>query len=182
MKRLTIALVTVALLAAGAARAAETDQPPAHHGGPGGPGGPGGSRFEMPLIPPKLMTDLALTDEQKPKVDAIASDFTKQRDKLLADQKNNPDITKLRDQMRAAREAGDRDKMRELRTQLAPYEKPLLDLRKQSMDKVRTLLTDAQKKTLDDARERFGHRNGPPPPQGPPPEPANPPAPPPPQD
>ena len=180
MKSLLIACAAVALLAAGMTRAAETNAPPMPPGGPGGHGGPGGPRFEMPLIPPKLMADLALTADQKPKVDAIAADFAQQRDKILADQKNNPAITKLRDEIRAAREAGDRAKIRELRTQLAPYEKPLLDLRRESMDKVRALLTDAQKKTLDEARERFGRRNGPRP-QGPPADESSPP-PPPPQD
>ncbi|HUI06785.1 MAG TPA: Spy/CpxP family protein refolding chaperone [Verrucomicrobiae bacterium] len=164
MKRLTIALAVVALLAADAARAADETNRPAY--GPGGPGGPGGPRFEMPLIPPRLMADLALTADQKTNVDAIAADFAQQRDKILADQKTNPTITKLRDEIKAAREARDREKMRELRAQLMPYEKPLLDLRRASMDKVRALLTDAQKKTLDNARERFGHRWGPPPPSG----------------
>jgi len=162
MKRLTIALAAVALLASGAVRAADETNRPAM--GPHGPGGPGGPHFEAPLIPPRLMADLALTAEQKPKVDAIAADFDQQRDKILADQKNNPAITNLRDEIKAARQAGDREKVRELRGQLAPYEKPILDLRKESMDKVRALLTDAQKKTLDDARQRFGRRNGPPPP------------------
>ena len=173
MKRLITAVAAVALLAIGTAHAAdETNAPARSPGHPGGPGG--GMRFEAPLIPPHLMDELALTAEQKPKVDAIASDFAQQRDKIVADQKNNPAITKLRDEMKAARDAKDREKMRELHTELMPYEKPLLDLRRESMDKVRALLTDAQKKTLDEARERFGHRR---PPQGPPPEPASPPPP-----
>ena len=171
MKRLIIALAAIALLATGAIRAADETNHPGQR-----PGGPGGPRFDAPLIPPKLMTDLALTAEQKPKVEAIASEFTQKRDKILADQKNDPAITKLRDEMRAAREAKDREKARSLREQLAPHEKPLLDLRKASMDQVRALLTDEQKKTFDEARQRFGRRNGPPPPPPPAPDAAGKPA------
>jgi hypothetical protein len=167
MKRLIIALATVALLAGGGARAAETNQPGRGPRGPGGPGGPGGPRAGVPLIPPRLMADLALTADQKPKVDAISAEFSQKRDQILAEQKNNPAITKLRDEMRAAREARDRQKMQELRTQLMQYNQPLIDLRRASMDKVRALLTDAQKKTFDQARNRFGRRNGPPPPDAP---------------
>lgn len=165
MKRLVTALAAVALLATGAVRAADETNPPARGpGGPWGPGGPRGPGFEAPLIPPRLMNDLALTAEQKPKVEAIVSEFTQKRDKILADQKNNSAITKLRDEMKAAREARDREKMGELREQLVPYDRPLVDLRRESMDKVRALLTDEQKKTLDQARPRFGRRAGPPPP------------------
>jgi Spy/CpxP family protein refolding chaperone len=168
MKRSILAVAALALLATAGARAAETNRPGR---GPRGPGGPGGPRLEAPLIAPRLMDDLKLTADQKPKVDAIAADFARNRDKLLADQKNNPAIAKLRDEMKAAREAGDRQKMQELRSQLMPYDKPIFDLRKESMDKVRALLTDEQRKTLDEARQRFGRRNGPPPSQPPLPDP-----------
>jgi Spy/CpxP family protein refolding chaperone len=176
MKLITIAFAAAALLAAVAVRAADDSDHPGK--GPGGPGGPGGPRFEAPLIPAPLMTDLKLTDEQKPKVDAIASEFAKKRDKILADQKNDPAVIKLRDEMKAARDAKDREKMKSIREQLAPHEKPLLDLRKEYTDKVRTLLTDDQKKTLDEARDRMrdrmhnrrgpGDHEGAPPPPPPP--------------
>jgi hypothetical protein len=173
MKRFTTALAVIALLAAGAVRAAdENDQPGKGPGGPRGPGGPGDPRFEAPLIPRPLLNDLKLTDEQKPKVEAIASEFTKKRDKILADQKADPAITKLRDEMKAAREARDREKMKSLREQLAP--------RNKYTDKVRALLTDDQKKTIDEARERMrdrmrnlrgpGDHEGAPPPPPPAPE------------
>jgi len=161
MKGLTIALASVALLVAGAVRADDGTNRPAN--GPRGPGGPGGPRLEAPLIPPRLMAQLALTADQKPKVDALASEFSQKRDQILANQKNNSTITELRNEMRAAWEARDREKMRALRAQLAPYDRPLLDLRRQYMDQVRLLLTDAQKKTLDSARQRFARRNGRPP-------------------
>jgi Spy/CpxP family protein refolding chaperone len=186
MKRLMIAITAIALLATFGARAAdETDQPKK---GPPGPGGQGGPRFDVALVPPRVMDELKLTAEQKPKVEILASEFAKERDKLRASQTNNTEFAKLRDDMRAARDAGDREKMRSLREQLAPYEKPLLDLRKQYTDKVRALLTDEQKKTLDEAIQRRGpggprgmggppHGSGQdgtaPPPPPPPPPPSN---------
>ena len=176
MKRLMIAITALGLLAAGAARAAdESNQPPAKvHGGP--PGGPGGPRAEMPLIGPKLMDELKLTSEQEPKVKALEDEFDKQRDKLRADLKNNPDTAKLRDEIRTAHDAGDNEKVKSLREKQMALQKPLLDLRKQYMDKVRALLTDDQKKTLDQARERVHDRWGPGAPKGeapPPPPPPN---------
>ena len=174
MRQLMIAVTAATLLTGGGVFAQGGTNQPARP--PGGPRGPGGPRFEMPLIPPRVMDDLALTAEQKPKVEALQADFAKERDKLRASETNNPEIAKLRSDMQAAREAGDREKMKSLREQLVPYEKPLLDLRKQYMDKVRVLLTDEQKKTLNEAQARFGRRNvpgGPPP--LPPPPPDNPP-------
>jgi len=169
MKRLVVAATAAVLLTGVAAFAqGDTNQPPKPPGGPRGPGGPGGQQLTLPLIPPRLMNELKLTADQKPKVEAVVSEFDKERDKIRASQTNNTEIAKLRDDMRVAREAGDREKMRSLREQLAPYEKPLLDLRKDYMDKVRALLTDEQKKTLDDAVQRRG-AGGPRGPGGPPP-------------
>ena len=184
MKRLFITITAIALLATFGARAAEdSDQP--KKGPPPGPSGPGGPpRFDVALIPPRLMDELNLTAEQKPKVDVLQSEFAKERDKLRASQTNSTEFAKLREDMRAAREAGDREKMRSLREQLAPYEKPLQDLRKQYTDKVRSLLTDEQKKKLEEAIQRrgpgggrgmggpprgTGQEGGPPPPPPPPP-------------
>jgi Spy/CpxP family protein refolding chaperone len=185
MRQLMIAVTAATLLTSGGVFAqGGTNQPPRP---PGGPRGPGGPRFSVPLIPPRLMDQLNLTAEQRPKVDALQSEFAKERDKLSASQTNNAEFAKLRDDMRAARDAGDREKMRSLREQLVPYRKPILDLRQQYMDKVRALLTDEQRKTLEEAIERRGQRGpgaprgmggpppgageaGPPPPPPPPPD------------
>jgi Spy/CpxP family protein refolding chaperone len=185
MRQLMIAVTAATLLTSGGVFAqGGTNQPTRP---PGGPRGPGGPRFEMQLIPPRLMDDLALTAEQKAKVEVLQADFAKERDKLRASETNNPEFAKLRDEMRAARDAGDREKMRSLREQLVPYQKPILDLRRQYMDKVRSLLTDEQKKTLEEAIQRRGPRgpggprgmggpphgageDGPPPPPPPPPD------------
>ena len=157
MKRLLIAIATVALLAGAVARAGEGKE---NHPGKG-PGGPGGPRFDMPLIPPRLMDELTLTDDQKSKVETLQAEFSKQRDKLRAEQKDNPEMAKLRDEMKAAHQANDKEKIRQLHEQLMERDHPILDLRKQYMDKVRALLTDEQKKKLDEARDRIRERRGP---------------------
>ena len=164
MKRLIIAVASMALLAGPVARAGEGKE---NHPGKR----PGGPRVEMPLIPPRLMEDLALTDEQKSKVETLQAEFAKQRDKLRAEQQNNPEIVKQRDEMKAARQANDKEKLRQLHEQLMEREHPLLDLRKQYMDKVRALLTDEQKKKLDEARDRIREHRGPGPHEGGPPPP-----------
>ena len=170
MKRLMIAIAAIALLTTAAVRAGEgKENHPAK-----GPGSPGGPRFDMPLVGPKLENELALTAEQKTKLDALQAEFSKQRDKLRAEQKDNPDMVKLRDEMKAAHQANDKEKIRQLHEQLMERDHPILDLRKQSMDKVRALLTDEQKKKLDEARDRVREGRGRGPHEGaPPPPPEN---------
>jgi Spy/CpxP family protein refolding chaperone len=180
MKRLILSLAAVAVLTGSAARA---EDKPEHKGPPPG----GGPRAEMPLIGPRLLDDLALTDEQKPKVQALQDEFVTKRDALRAEQKKDPAFQKLQEEMKAAREANDRTKLGELRPKMADYMKPVMDLRKQYMAKVRALLTPEQIAKLDTARERMQERiqehrgnkkteNGPattPPPPPPPPAPAS---------
>ena len=81
---LIAALATGALLTCGSLIAAETNSPaggpPAGERGPGGPGGPGGMRGR-----PDIAKALDLTDEQKPKVEAIMKAAGEKRKALRED-------------------------------------------------------------------------------------------------
>jgi len=154
---LTIVAVT-ALVAASALRA--QDQPP---GPPRGPrGGRGGPMQNIPsILPPPVVDQLSLTADQQAKLKDLNAQFVKERDRLLAKQKaDGSDIAKVRDDMQAARDAGDQAKMRELRGKLQQLFQPQLDLQKKYRDQFRTSLTDDQKKKMDDTLEELAQRRG----------------------
>jgi Spy/CpxP family protein refolding chaperone len=90
----------------------------------------------------------------------LADEFDKKRDEIRAAQKKDPAFVKLQEEIKTARDTRNREKIQELRPKMAEYQKPIIDLRKQTMDKVRALLTPEQIKTLDAARERLQERRG----------------------
>jgi hypothetical protein len=159
MKLVRILTITavLALIASTAARAAEGDSK--------GPRGGHGPALDH-LLPAPLLGELSLTADQKTQYDSLEAAFKKD----AADwSKAHPDF---QDQMHKAQEAGDKATVRTLRE----ARKPLMDSRKGYIDKLRVSLTDAQKATLDKAREdmqgRRGERNGKgDAPKGPPPPP-----------
>jgi Spy/CpxP family protein refolding chaperone len=74
-------------------------------------------------------------------------------------------MMKLHEEIAAAEKAGDKAKVEELRKKMMDLYAPRLELRKKYMDQFRALLTDEQKKKLDEARESFrpgprGHKGG----------------------
>jgi Spy/CpxP family protein refolding chaperone len=140
MKRGIIITTLIGLVAATAARAADTNAPPL-------PNPSAHQPLVGNLLPPRVLEDLALTSGQQASYDALASDFKKDAAKWRAD--NNYDPEKAREEMSQARAASDQATIQKLTDQ----RKGLLDLRKSYVDKVRAFLTDEQKATLDKALE-----------------------------
>jgi hypothetical protein len=165
MKRGIAIICLIGLVAATAARAAETNAPPLPNPPVHRPMG----RMMDNLLPPRVLEELALTPEQKTNYDALAAGFKKDAAKWRADSGYDPE--KARETMSEAR--ADDDKVT---ISVVTFErKGLMDLRKSYVDKVRAFLTDEQKATLDKALEHAhdwsgGHGPGgaPPPPQPPP--------------
>ncbi len=162
--RRTISILTLLALALTTATIVVAEKPaaerPARKQGPGrhGPGGPG----QMPLVPPGLVNQLALTADQQTAFDALAKQWAADRDAWLKE--NKPDSAKQAE-MKAAREAGDREKMQALREQNRGKMKPLHEMRKGYVDKVKALLNDDQQTILARAREhakqhRHHHHHG----------------------
>ena len=144
MKSILIAALTLALCSAVTARA--EDKP-----GRPGRGGPQGRPGMEGLLPPKALEDLKLTDEQKAKYDSIVADFQKEQKAFM---ESHPE---LREKMKAAHEAGDKEAMKELFAEM----KPMMDLRRDAMKELEGVLTEEQKATLQKMREEFGkHRPG----------------------
>jgi hypothetical protein len=105
----------------------------------------------MTVLPPRVLEALALTPGQQTKYDAIAANF-KEDAKRWCDY-NNYDPEEAHQEMREARHAGDEATVQKL----ADLRKGFRDLRRGYVDKVRTLLTDKQKATLDKTLEH--HHN-----------------------
>ena len=158
MKRVIIAIAAVAMLlpfATTRTEAQNTNAPP--------PGRPGGLRPGDSILPPPIVSKLALTADQKTQYDTLNAEYKKEHDAWISAHQAQMDT--LQQQMQAARKANDRDKMDNLREQRRDLMKPVNDLRKQYLDKARGLLTDDQKKTLDSSFPQW--RGGPGGPGGP---------------
>ena len=161
MKRGIVIICLIGLVAASAARAADTNvppppNPPAHR--------PMGPMLEN-LLPPHVLEELALTSEQQTNYDALADGFKKDAAKWRAD--NNYDPERVREEMGRARDAGDEATIQKLTNQ----RKGLMDLRQSYIEKVRAFLTDEQNVTLDKALKRARDRSGGRGPGGAPPQP-----------
>ena len=152
MKRMTWILTTMLAVAMTTAAFAATEEAPVS-----GPGKGPHPRGPMPLLPPRVEKELALTADQQAKLATINADFAKERDAWL--EKNKPD-PKLRDDLRAAREAGDTEQIKALTEKMHEHNKPLMDLRKKYVDQFRTTLTDDQKTKLDTSLTEAKHRMG----------------------
>jgi Spy/CpxP family protein refolding chaperone len=150
----TMMIVALAALFASAFAIAQTggdksEAPPGQ--GPRGGHGPGPAAMLDNLLPPRILDELKLTADQKSRYDALQASFKKEAD---AWKTANPT---WQDQMRKAREDGDRDAMRKL----AEQRKPVMDARKANVDKFRETLTAEQKETLDKAMEQARGRRRP---------------------
>jgi Spy/CpxP family protein refolding chaperone len=142
MKRTLIAFAAVALLlpfAGVRSDAQNTNAPP--------PGRPAGFRPGDAILPALIVDKLALTADQKDQYDKLNADYKKEHEAWVS--AHQAQLDALQQQTQAARQAEDHEKMDELRQQRRELMKPANDLRKQYLDKVRGLLTDDQKKTLD---------------------------------
>jgi len=146
----TTMIVTFAALLAGTFAMAQSGEgkPDAPKGK--GPGGGPGAMLDN-LLPPHALDELKLTADQKTKYDGLQAAFKKELDAWKSAHPN------AADQMRKAREDGDRDALHKL----AEERKPVMDARKAGVDKLRESLTAEQKETLDKAMEQARNRRGP---------------------
>jgi len=133
-----ITTLTIALIAIVAVQA--QDEKPKHR--------PGG--MMEGLLPPMALEKLQLTADQKAKYEEINKEFAKDAKEFWASH------AELREKMKAAREAGDKDKMKELMAEM----KPMMEARKSGMEKVKALLTDEQKKTMEEMAEKMRAAHG----------------------
>jgi Spy/CpxP family protein refolding chaperone len=157
--RTCLITTAIALLAAATVFAADPGKPPDDNG----PGKhrafrPGGGSF----VPPPVLDALSLTADQKKQVDDLQAQFKKERDALF--ESHRKDNAELREQIKAARDADDEAKLKELRKKRVEQAKPMMELRKKYTDKLRSILTPDQQKTLDaelkEFRERAAERRG----------------------
>jgi hypothetical protein len=147
MKRGIVITSLIGLAAATAVRAADTDTPPLTN--------PSAHQPMMgSLLMPRVVENLALTSGQQASYDALAVDFKKDAAKWRAD--NNYDPEKAREEMTQARNAGDQATIQKLTDKRQGF----VDLRKSYVDKVRAILTDEQKVTLDKAFEHAQNWGG----------------------
>lgn len=145
MRRGHVIVCLIGLVAATAVRAGDTNAP---------------APFSLPerrhtrsmvVLPPHVLEALALTPDQQAKYDAIAADF-KEDARRWCDA-NNYDPGEAHEEMHEAREIGDEATVE----RLASLREGFRDLRRSYADKVRVVLTEKQKATLDKALEH--HHN-----------------------
>jgi Spy/CpxP family protein refolding chaperone len=108
------------------------------------------------FVPPPVVEKLSLTDEQRTQLKDLTDQFKKERDALVGDRKGEGQD--LREQMKAAHEAGDEAKVEALREKMRQRMEPVMKLRKQYVEKLRAGLTPDQQKKLDEGLERFRER------------------------
>ncbi|MDW8344037.1 MAG: Spy/CpxP family protein refolding chaperone [Verrucomicrobiae bacterium] len=108
------------------------------------------------LLPPPLIEQLHLTAAQRAEYDRLQAQWNDARDRHRA--QHQEEMKKLRRELRAAREAGDEARVRELREQAAKIHRPQMELRQQLVQQFRATLTPEQQIVLDTARDRFHQR------------------------
>jgi len=148
MKRTLIALAALAmLLPLGARTNAQDTNAPAH---------PSAHR-PADLLPPPIVSMLGLTASQQAQYDTLKTQFGQEREAWS--KAHQPEVNQLQAQMRLARQANDTNTIDNVRSQMRDLIKPLYDLRRQYVEKVRDFLTDQQKETLDKTFPQW--KNGP---------------------
>ncbi|MFO0837091.1 MAG: Spy/CpxP family protein refolding chaperone [Phycisphaerae bacterium] len=111
--------------------------------GPGGPGGPGGP-MNVGRMAERLAEELQLDDAQKAQYDDIVARYRKE---FAGD-------GQLFEQMRAARESGDQEQMREIGQQMRQRRQAMDQAMGRFYDEVRPILREDQVQRLDESRER----------------------------
>jgi len=155
MKRTLIGLATLALALSFAAHTnAQTTNAPA---------APAGHR-SGDLLPPPIVNMLALTPDQQSKYNALKAQYQQEREAWFKDHQD--ELDKIRHEIHLAQSTNDVSRMSELRQQQHEAIKPVYDLRKSYVDKVRDFLTDEQKDKLDKAFPQWKGGPGHPTPAG----------------
>lgn len=156
MKRTLIALIALAmLLPLGARMYAQDTNAPAH---------PPVHRPGDLLLPPPIVGALEMTATQQSQYETLKTAYQQEREAWIKAHK--PDIDAIQAQMKQARQANDTATMGGLREQMHTALKPLYDLRKSYVEKVRDFLTDEQKDKLDKLFPQWKGGSGHPTPAG----------------
>jgi Spy/CpxP family protein refolding chaperone len=117
------------------------------------------------LLPSKVIENLALTADQKTKLDELTAAFKKD---LEAWEQAHPNF---KDEWQKARTAQDKEALKKLKKE----RKPVLESRKKYIEQFKETLTDEQKKKVEEMKEKMkatrGHKRGGKGPKGPPPPP-----------
>ena len=108
------------------------------------------------LVPPPVVEKLNLTADQEAELDKLEKAFAAARDKHRAEHQD--EAQQLRQEMKTARENGDKAKARELGEQLRELHEPMMKLHRDYMQQFAAILTADQKAILDEAREKFRER------------------------
>lgn len=149
MKRLVM-MFAAAVLVSGSAAVAQA-QGPAGQGGPGGQGGGRGGMMNSQRMMEMLFKDITLTADQQAKLKEVQ-------------EKYDPQMTKMREEMMAARQSGQ---------QIGPEAMQKMQaLRTEQRDAMRAVLTPEQQVTFDKnvaEMPQGGRGQGGPPPGGRPP-------------
>jgi hypothetical protein len=128
-------------------------------GGPGGPGGPGGRgpRGPMPLrmMAERLADRLELSDEQMELYNAVVAEYETQ---LTNDAETPGNMRGLREEFRAAREAGDEARIAELREQARAFRAQREALVEGFFESIDPILDENQRAQLSEHRERMQRR------------------------
>jgi hypothetical protein len=115
------------------------------------------------LLPPEVAENLQLTEEQKKQVVKLQDEFSEKRGTLLGEVPE--EVGKAAEEIKKARENGEKPKLAPALMPLASKLLQVRQLREEYDKKVRAVLTDEQKKTLDELtrerpRRRLGDRPG----------------------
>lgn len=118
--------------------------------------------YRESFVSQRLLDRLSLTDNQRAKVKELRVQFEKVGDDWKAIHKSERD--ELRKERATAKAASDKAKLEELEKKWQDQFKPLQDLRQRYLDRLRALLTDDQKKKLNDelehVKQRWAERRG----------------------
>lgn len=132
------------------------DRPPSERGRRAERPGPGqfGDRF-FAMVSDRLADELELDEQQQAQFDQLVAEF---REKAQQQRLNSADMEDLVQQMREARDAGDEQRIMELRDQMRALRGGGDPLRVQFLDEVEKILREDQLPRLVEFRDRMAER------------------------
>jgi len=107
---------------------------------------------QRPFISPRALKALNLSPTQRSQLDQLEAEFSTEQDLWMKEHRLHR--ATLRDQITAARTAGDQARLKELNTEWRQQFQPLTQLREKYRNRLRELLTEQQKTRLDEALTR----------------------------
>ncbi len=116
-----------------------------------------GERPALSRLVPQLAEELQLTDDQREQVEKLVKEHAAKR---RADNPHRGETRELLEALRAAQDAGDEDKVAEIRQQLREQRRGAGQPMAAFFDDLEEILTDEQKAKLPDIRERLMRGRG----------------------